>query len=112
MKPKLNTKKALATSVVIALVLYLGSFEVRKAIVDMKVTKLCLEHGGVEIFEHVVLSQEEYDRNGGLNDFISITDKRVTHASHDYVVKSENVSVLSSEPELIKSVYVTHRKKI
>lgn len=103
--------------VVMALVLHIAHYKLKKSRWDTIVTDLCLKEGGVKIFEYVVLSQEEYDRNDGYGNFIKIKDKSSSKLSHDYFYESKTTFIqkgspdsAGGEPEVRKSIYTTFRR--
>ena len=58
---------ALVPAVIALLILLVfGFYEGRKAYWDSKVREMCEKDGGVTVFEHVTISEEEYERLRGI----------------------------------------------
>ena len=109
--------KKLFVVALIVIVFYVLPFEVHKMRWDAKVEELCLKEGGVQVVEHVILTQEEYDRNDGIGDHIIITDEYNAKPEYEFVTKSEFMTINEGssygqgwEPEVHKVVSTIYRR--
>ncbi len=95
---------------VILCVGYFLPYEINKMRIDAKVRDLCLKEGGAQVFEHVVLSQEDYDRNDGYRNGITITTDTYSASKHDYLMRTTTESIGTTDPQIIKRTYILIRK--
>jgi len=84
--------------------------ELNKAYWDHKVKQWCEKDGGVTVFEHVELTQEEYERNDGKNGFIRVMSNDTSLDYHQYAWKSTKTEINKTNPEVWRSEYITYRK--
>lgn len=76
---------------------------------DHKVKELCEKDGGVTVYEHIELTQEEYERNDGENGVIRVMPESTSLANHEYAWKSET-SIINDDPYVRRTEYITFRK--
>ncbi|AQQ67173.1 hypothetical protein Mag101_05625 [Microbulbifer agarilyticus] len=84
--------------------------ELNKAYWDKQVSRMCEEEGGVVIFERVVLSDSEYQRNDGNDGSIRVMPEETSKEKHEYAWRSNTVVINASKPYVRRTEYTVYRK--
>ncbi len=89
---------------------YLIYCEANKAYWDNKVKKMCEKYGGATIYETVVLTREEYDRNDGEKGTIQVMPEGTSLDKHEYAYKIIVAVKNKYNPRVRRSEYKIYRK--
>lgn len=95
---------------IIIIMIGLAGTGVNKAYWDYQVKGMCERDGGVEVFEVVSLTKDQYLKNAGNSGNIQILSKRISKARHDFYRQIEDTVINGSNPRVVKSEYITYRK--
>ena len=87
--------------IIVILILIAGFYEGRKAYWDHKVKEMCEKDGGATVFENVRISQEEYEKLGGINGTIPVPSERYKKDS-PYFDRTVTEKIHEWNPEVIK----------
>ena len=92
---------AIPFTFILLLIFTIGFYEGRKAFWDYKVTKMCEADGGATVFENVKITQEEYERLGGINGTIPVSPEKYKKDS-PYFDRTVSEKIHEWNPEVIK----------
>lgn len=96
---------------VLAIILVgLGVFaycEARKAYWDREVDQLCKKDGGLKVLEQVRLTSEEFERLGGIDDFVLWPDESTAGSKYPFVTETSRTVIHNWNPEVYRreSIY-------
>jgi hypothetical protein len=101
---------------ILLLIIVFSGCELNKAYWDYQVTKMCKKYGGVTVYEKVELSQDEYNKYGGVNGVIPVPSEKSSRADKfEYLAKTEYTLMREANPKVGKShswIYRRTDKKV
>jgi len=71
---------------------------------------MCEEDGGVTVYEKVTLTQQEYEKYGGIKGSISLSSKELRKVENPYFTENTTKIIRKSKPKVYRSEYLVKRR--
>ena len=99
---------AIPELLLIALLLAVGFYEVRKAYWDYQVREMCAKDGGIKIYETVTLPPEKFNEWGQVNFYRPMQKDKALGSEYQF---KENITALKTgDPELVRYHHQVFRR--
>lgn len=103
---------ALPVVLIALLLLAIGFFEATKAYWDYKVRQMCEKDGGIEVYETVSLTKEEYKRLGGSERGLPVPNPVYSNVDEEFpfIREERSTTIRSNSPKVGRSESIIKRR--